>query len=149
MIGDMNWIPIEVGRNKHYTAHERIQNFLQQTALPPAGVLARRRWRWSRWWPGRRRVMCIRVPASASAGAPSELRIGSFKSHSNPEIVAVCIKTVHIEISIYPPHPTVQPQCHHPLPHPLLFWALWPQLMLSGLVPLLKILYGHNTIRRS
>ena len=85
IIGDMNWIPIEVGRNKHYTAHERIQNFLQQTALPPAGVLARRRWRWSRWWPGRRRVMCIRVPASASAGAPSELRIGSFKSNSNPD----------------------------------------------------------------
>ena len=32
-------IPIEVGRTKRYTAHERIQKFLQQTALPPAGVL--------------------------------------------------------------------------------------------------------------
>ena len=32
-------IPIEVGRTKRYTVHERIQKFLQQTALPPAGVL--------------------------------------------------------------------------------------------------------------
>ena len=39
IIGDINWIPIEVGRTKRYTAHERIQKFLQQTALPPAGVL--------------------------------------------------------------------------------------------------------------
>ena len=38
-IGNINWIPIEVGQTKRYTAHERIQNFLQQTALPPAGVL--------------------------------------------------------------------------------------------------------------
>ena len=36
IIGDINWIPIEVGRGKRYTADERIQNFLQQTALPPA-----------------------------------------------------------------------------------------------------------------
>ena len=39
IIGDINWIPIEVGRTKRYTAHERIPKFLQQTALPPAGVL--------------------------------------------------------------------------------------------------------------
>ena len=39
IIGDINWISIEVGRGKRYTADERIQNFLQQTALPPAGVL--------------------------------------------------------------------------------------------------------------
>ena len=39
IIGDINWIPIEVGRGKRYTADERIQNFLQQTALPPAGFL--------------------------------------------------------------------------------------------------------------
>ena len=39
IIGNINWIPIEVGRGKRYTADERIQNFLQQTALPPAGVL--------------------------------------------------------------------------------------------------------------
>ena len=39
IIGDINWIPIEVGRGKRYTADERIQNFLQQTALPPARVL--------------------------------------------------------------------------------------------------------------
>ena len=30
---DMNWIPIEMGRTKRYIAHERIQNFFQQTAL--------------------------------------------------------------------------------------------------------------------
>ena len=30
---------MEVGRTKCYNAHERIQKFLQQTALPPAGVL--------------------------------------------------------------------------------------------------------------
>ena len=35
----MNWIPIVVGRTKRYTAHKLIQNFLQRTALPPAGVL--------------------------------------------------------------------------------------------------------------
>ena len=39
IISDMNWVPIEVARTTRYTAHERIQNFLQQTALPPAGVL--------------------------------------------------------------------------------------------------------------
>ena len=39
IIGDINWIPIEVGRGKRYTADERIQNFLEQTALPPSGVL--------------------------------------------------------------------------------------------------------------
>ena len=39
IIGDINWISIEVGRGKRYTADERIQNFLQQTALPPARVL--------------------------------------------------------------------------------------------------------------
>ena len=39
IIGYINWIPIEVGLAKSYTAHELIQNFLQQTALPPAGVL--------------------------------------------------------------------------------------------------------------
>ena len=33
-IGDINWIPVEVGRTKRYTAYERIQKFLQQTALP-------------------------------------------------------------------------------------------------------------------
>ena len=27
------------GQTKHYTAHEQIQKFLQQTELPPAGVL--------------------------------------------------------------------------------------------------------------
>ena len=39
IIGNINWIPIEVGQTTRYTAHERIQKFLQQTALPPAGVL--------------------------------------------------------------------------------------------------------------
>ena len=41
IIGDINWIPIEVGRGKRYTADERIQNFLEQTAssLLPSGVL--------------------------------------------------------------------------------------------------------------
>ena len=39
IVGDINWISIEVGRGKRYTADERIQNFLQQTALPPARVL--------------------------------------------------------------------------------------------------------------
>ena len=39
LIGDINWIPIEVGRGKRYTADERIQNFLEQTALPPSCVL--------------------------------------------------------------------------------------------------------------
>ena len=39
IIGDINWIPIEVGQTKRYTAHERIHHILQQTALPPAGVL--------------------------------------------------------------------------------------------------------------
>ena len=39
IIGDINWIPIEVGQGERYTADKRIRNFLQQTALPPAGVL--------------------------------------------------------------------------------------------------------------
>ena len=39
IISNINWIPIEVGRGKRYTAYEWIQNFLQQTALPPGGVL--------------------------------------------------------------------------------------------------------------
>ena len=43
IICNINWISIEVGRGKCYTADERIQkldqNLLEQTALPPAGVL--------------------------------------------------------------------------------------------------------------
>ena len=39
IIGDINGIPIKVGQGKRYTADERLQNFLQQSALPPAGVL--------------------------------------------------------------------------------------------------------------
>ena len=39
IIGDMNWIPIEVGLGKRHTAEEWTQNFLQHTTLPPAGVL--------------------------------------------------------------------------------------------------------------
>ena len=35
ILGNMNWFPIEVGWTKCYIAHELIQNFLQQTALPP------------------------------------------------------------------------------------------------------------------
>ena len=35
IIGDINWIPIEVGLGKRYTADERTQNFFEQTALPP------------------------------------------------------------------------------------------------------------------
>ena len=35
----INWISIEVGRGKLYLFDELIQNFLQQTALPQAGVL--------------------------------------------------------------------------------------------------------------
>ena len=35
IIGDIDWIPIEVRRGKRYTADERIQNFIQQTTLPP------------------------------------------------------------------------------------------------------------------
>ena len=33
MISDRNWIPIELGQTKRNTTHDRIQNFLQQTAL--------------------------------------------------------------------------------------------------------------------
>ena len=42
IISNMNWIiwiPVEVGQGKHCTADQRIQNFIQQTALPPEGVL--------------------------------------------------------------------------------------------------------------
>ena len=35
----INWISIEAGRGKLYLFDELIQNFLQQTALPQAGVL--------------------------------------------------------------------------------------------------------------
>ena len=42
IIGNMNWIPIEVGLPNRYTAHERIQNFLQQSGsrqlCPPRSV---------------------------------------------------------------------------------------------------------------
>ena len=39
IIDDMNWIPIEVGQGKRYTADEQFQNFIQQASLSPAGVL--------------------------------------------------------------------------------------------------------------